>query len=459
MFIGYSVVSGGPNPASTSSGSNIGSVILELSKSELRDSSANEVADDWRDRVGSIPGARKLTFIANATGPVGLPVDIQLTGRDFTELKAASLEIQDRIRGFEGLYDIRDTYSEGKRELKIRLKESARTLGLNAFDLSRQIRNAFYGAEAQRVQREGEDVKVMVRYPREERESLDNLNRMRIAVPSGGRVPISEVAEIEMGVGYSAISRQDRQRTIRVQADANKDVANTDQINKALYGAFPGDPNGILAEIMKKYPGVTPVKAGEAKDMEESRPAILGGTLLVIAIIYTLLAIPFKSYIQPLIVICVIPFGIGGAIFGHFITFQELSLLSILGIIALSGVVVNDSLVLVDRINTLKRDGMSLKEAVIEGGKQRFRAIMLTSVTTFVGLVPILLERSLQAQFLIPMATSLAFGVLFATFITLILVPCAYLILEDIQHAFSWWWRGFTGKAPKAEDREAEPAA
>jgi len=446
VFVGFSVVSGGPNPASTNSGSNIGSFILELAKSELRSSNANEVADEWRERVGSIPGARKLTFLANAAGPVGLPVDIRLTGRDFDELKAASLEIQDRIRNFEGLYDIRDTYSEGKRELKIRLKESARTLGLNAVDLSQQVRNAFYGAEAQRVQRDSEDVKVMIRYPREERESLENLNQMRIVTPSGDRIPISEVAEIEMGVGYAAISRQDRQRTINVQADANKNVANTDQINKALYGEYPGDPNGILAEITRKYPGVTPLKAGEAKDMEESQPAILGGTLLVIALIYTLLAIPFKSYTQPLIVICVIPFGVGGAIFGHFVTFQDLSLLSILGIIALSGVVVNDSLVLVDRINSLKREGMPLKEAVIEGGKQRFRAIILTSITTFVGLIPILLERSLQAQFLIPMGTSLAFGVLFATFITLILVPCAYLILNDTQRLFAWWWRGLKSR-------------
>jgi len=363
--------------------------------------------------------------------------------------KRQSLEIQDQISEFEGLYDIRDTYSEGKRELKIRLKESARTLGLNSFDLSQQIRNAFYGAEAQRVQREGEDVKVMIRYPRDERESLNNLNTMRIATPAGDRIPIAEVADIEMGIGFSTITRQDRQRTINVQADANKDVANTDQISKALYGEYPGDPNSILAEVTKKYPGVTSIKGGEAKDMEESKPAIIGGTLLVVVLIYTLLAIPFKSYVQPILVICVIPFGIGGAIFGHFITGQDLSLLSILGIIALSGVVVNDSLVLVDRINKLRNEGLPLKAAVIEGGRQRFRAIMLTSVTTFVGLVPILLETSLQAQFLIPMATSLAFGVLFATFITLILVPSAYLMLDDVQRVLAWWWRGVTGKKGK----------
>jgi len=271
---------------------------------------------------------------------------------------------------------------------------------------------------------------------------------MRIVSPTGARIPISEVAEIEYGTGYPSISRLNRQRIINVQADADKGVANSDEISSALYGKYPGDPDSILGRVLEKYPGVTPIKGGEAKDMEESGPAILGGMLLVLVLIYTLLAIPFKSYLQPLIVIMVIPFGVGGAIYGHLFNFQnfgtpqDLSLLSLLGIIAMSGVVVNDSLVLVERINRLRNEGMDLFEAVHVGGSQRFRAIILTSITTFVGLVPILMEKSLQAQFLIPMATSLAFGVLFATFITLLLVPCAYLILEDVKKVFAWWWRG-----------------
>ena len=252
------------------------------------------------------------------------------------------------------------------------------------------------------------------------------------------------MANLNYGVGYPAISRLDRQRIINVQADADKDVANTDAINAALYGNGSDDPDSILGRVLAKYPGVSPLKGGEAKDMEESIPAIIGGMLLVMVLIYALLAIPFKSYLQPLIVISIIPFGIGGAIYGHLITFQDLSLLSMLGIIAMAGVVVNDSLVLVERINRLRNGGMTVFEAVHVGGSQRFRAIILTSITTFAGLVPILLERSLQAQFLIPMATSLAFGVLFATFITLLLVPCAYLILEDFKSFMGKWWRGFT---------------
>ncbi len=458
VFIGYSVVAGGPGPASMGSGANVGSIIVELSKAELRDSNADEIARVWREMVGEIPGARKLNFLSSASGPVGLPVDIRLTGRNFADLKAASLEIQDELKQFEGLLDIRDTYAEGKRELKVTLKENARSLGLSAGDLGRQIRYAFYGAEAQRVQRDKEDVRVMVRYPKDERESLGNLESMRIVSPNGSRIPISEVADIEYGTGYPSISRLNRQRIINVQADADKAVANSDVISASLYGKYPGDPDSILSRVLAKYPGVTPIKGGEAKDMEESAPAILGGMLLVLVMIYALLAIPFKSYLQPLIVISVIPFGVGGAIYGHLINFQnfgspqDLSLLSLLGIIAMSGVVVNDSLVLVERINRLRNEeGLSLFDAVHVGGSQRFRPIILTSITTFVGLVPILMEKSLQAQFLIPMATSLAFGVLFATFITLLLVPCAYLILEDIKSVAAWWWRGLRGKPKPIE--------
>lgn len=443
-FLGYSVLAGGPGPASFSSGGNVASIILELSKAELIDSNADEISQRWREKVGEIPGARKLNFLSSAAGPVGLPVDIRLTGRNFRDLKSASMEIQEELKQFEGLLDIRDTYAEGKRELKVTLKDNARSLGLTSADLGRQIRYAFYGAEAQRVQRDKEDVRVMIRYPKEERESLGNLESMRIVAPNGSRIPISEVADLNYGVGYPAISRLDRQRIINVQADADKNVANTDAINAALYGKSPDDPDSILGRVLAKYPEVRSLKGGEAKDMEESIPAIIGGMLLVMILIYALLAIPFKSYLQPLIVISIIPFGIGGAIYGHFITFQDLSLLSLLGIIAMAGVVVNDSLVLVERINRLRSEGMSLFEAVHVGGSQRFRAIILTSITTFAGLAPILLERSLQAQFLIPMATSLAFGVLFATFITLLLVPCAYLILEDFKALMNRWWRRFT---------------
>lgn len=443
IMIGYSSTGGGPSVGSYSSGSNLGSVIVEMAKSELRDSSAFEVSKKWRELIGEIPGARRLIFHASASGPVGLPVNVRLTGRDFDTLKAASLEIQERLKQYDGLFDIRDTYAEGKQEIKIHAKENARSMGITAALLGSQVRSAFYGAEAQRIQRGKHDVRVMVRYPEQERKSLANLQKMRIRTPDGREIPISEVAELEYGYGYPGITRIDNKRVINIQADADKDVANPTDINKELYDT-------VLPEILEKYPGVTPVKDGEAKDFEELLPALLGGIIFVLIAIYALLAVPFKSYVQPLIVLFVVPFGIAGAILGHFVTFQELSILSFLGIIALTGVVVNDSLVLVDYINYLIREeGMPMHEAVWKGGVARFRAILLTSVTTFVGLIPILLERSLQAQFLIPMATSLSFGVVFATFITLILVPCSYLILEDmdriLKFLFGGWVKGMKG--------------
>lgn len=419
-------------------GTNLGFFFVELTKSELRDSDAEQIAVRWREKVGQIPGARQLTINASAGPPTGLPVDIRLTGPDFAQLRLAAQEIRQRLAEYPGLFDIRDTFSEGKREIKLTLKPSAEPLGIRVDDLARQVRAAFYGAEAQRILRGRDEIRVMVRYPFEERTSLAYLEQMRIRLPGGIEVPITEVADLQTGEGFPTITRIDRQRVINILADADKEVADFSAINAALYGQG-GRSQSLLEEIQDKYPGVRLVKGGEAKDWEETKASLLGGVVLVVFLIYALLAIPFKSYLQPLIVMAVVPFGVAGAILGHFLTLQSLSLLSMLGIIALSGVVVNDSLVLVDYINRRRAHGLPQMEAVHEAGLVRFRPIILTSLTTFMGLVPILLERSLQAQFLIPMATSLGFGVLFTTFITLLMVPCIYLIMEDVLHLAHRW--------------------
>jgi multidrug efflux pump subunit AcrB len=413
-------------------GTNLAFFFVELTKSELRDSDAEQVSTRWREKIGTIPGVRQLTINAFAGPPTGLPVDIRLTGPNFEQLRVAAREIRERLEEFPGLFDIRDTFSEGKREIKLTLKPSAEPLGIRVDDLARQVRAAFYGAEAQRIQRGRDDVRVMVRYPKDERDSLANLESMRIRLPGGIEIPIGEVAELEVGDGFPAINRIDRQRVINIQADADKDVADFTAINDALYGKG-GKSLSLLEEIQEKYPGVRLVKGGEAKDWDETKASLAGGVILVIFIVYALLAIPFRSYLQPLIVMAVVPFGIGGAVLGHLVTFQTLSVLSLLGIIALTGVVVNDSLVLVDYINRRRHHGLPIMEAVHEAAIVRFRPIILTSLTTFMGLIPILLERSLQAQFLIPMATSLGFGVLFATFITLMMVPAVYMVLEDLK--------------------------
>jgi multidrug efflux pump subunit AcrB len=430
-----------------SAGSNLGFYFVELSKSELRESSAEEISERWREKIGAIPGARQLTINAFAGPPTGLPVDIRLTGPNFDELRAAAQDIRYELARFPGLFDIRDTFSEGKKEIKMGLRPEAEPLGLRSSDLAMQVRSAFYGAEAQRIQRGRDEVRVMVRYPYENRTSLADLEQMRIRLPNGTGVPIGEVTDMRFGEGFPTISRIDGQRVINIQSDADKEVADFRAINGALYGSGK-EESSILKDIKERYPSVELVKGGEAKDWEETQASLLGGVVMVAFLIYALLAVPFRSYLQPLIVMAVIPFGFTGAVFGHLITMQAVSILSMLGIIALSGVVVNDSLVLVDYINQRRAEGVSLHQAVVEAGKRRFRPILLTSLTTFVGLVPILLERSLQAQFLIPMATSLAFGVLFATFITLLLVPAIYLVLEDMVALTRNWWKSVKALSP-----------
>lgn len=423
---------------SGNAGSNRGFFFIELTKSEVRDSNAGQVSERWRELIGNIPGARRLTINAFAGPPTGLPVDIRITGPDVDELEEASRFMREKLAELPGLYDIRDTFSEGKREIKMTLKPQAELLGISASDLANQVRFAFYGAEAQRIQRGRDEVRVMVRFPDDQRKSLGFLESMRIRSPSGVAVPISEVAELRVGEGFPEISRIDRKRVINVQADADKAVADFQLINETIYGGPNSSPDNpsLLAQVNQKWPGVVLLKGGEAKDWEETRSSLIGGVILVMFLVYALLAIPFKSYFQPFLVMAVIPFGFTGALLGHWVTFQPLSILSMLGIIALSGVVVNDSLVLIDYVNRKLREGTPLLEAVQTSGEVRFRPIILTSLTTFVGLIPILLERSLQAQFLIPMATSLAFGVLFATVITLILIPCLYMILEDVLDFF-----------------------
>lgn len=427
VVAGVNIVARDPTLGEPALAANVASIIVELSKSEIRDSSAFDLSNLWRERVGEVAGATTLTFNASASGPVGLPIDIRLAGADFDNLRAAAAAVRERLREFDGLFDIRDSYTEGKREIQVRRREHAEALGVSSASLARQLRQSFYGAEVQRIQRGREDVKVMVRYPAAERRSPGNLDAMRVRLADGREIPFEEVAEFSLGYGFSSITRFEGMRVINVQADADKSVANTTEINRLLY-------REILPEILLDFPGVTAVKDGEARDFEELLPNLISGMVFILFVIYALLAVPFRSYLQPLIVMFVIPFGISGAILGHFVTGQDLSLLSLLGIIALTGVVVNDSLVLVDYINRRRREGMPVWQAVCTGGQARFRPILLTSLTTFAGLVPILLERSLQAKFLVPMATSLSFGVLFATFITLILVPCCYLILEDLKN-------------------------
>ena len=405
----------------------LGEVVLELVPAEERASgiSSMEVAAALRREVGPIPGAEELSY-AFARGGGGMPIDIQLSGPSFAALEDAADQIKERLTRYPGVFDIADSFEGGKDELLLTLKPEAEHLGLTVSDLARQVRQAFFGAEAQRIQRDRDDIRVMIRYPLRERSSLASLESMRIRAPEGQEVPFSSVAEVRMGKSLPVIQRIDRNRTINVRADVDYEAADLQSIRRELAEDY-------LPGLLADYPATTFAMEGEAREQAESLGSLFNGMIFVLVLIYGMLAIPFKSYVQPFIVMSVIPFGLIGAILGHMILGYELSIMSLFGCLALSGVVVNDSLVMVDYINRRRREGVSLEEAVSTAGMARFRPILLTSLTTFAGLTPLILEESRQARFLIPMAISLGFGVLFATFITLITVPANYLILEDIR--------------------------
>jgi multidrug efflux pump subunit AcrB len=420
----------GPNVATGAfSGSHLGEVNIELIPSEERNLSSTLIANRWRELTGPIPDAVSLTFTSSLF-TAGAPINVQLASADYSALREVAEKLKTKLKDYPGVYDVTDSFRSGKQEIKLDVTPVAESLGLTLSDLGRQVRQAFYGEEVQRIQRGRDEIKVMVRYPAEERRSLGNLENKRIRTSGGIAVPFSAAAKASLGRGYSTIQRTDRRRTIDVTAEVDESQANANELLADI-------TKNVLPPLLADYPGVSYSLEGEQRDQSEALSSLRTGFMLALLIIYALLAIPFRSYIQPVLVMGVIPFGIVGAIWGHIIMGIPLTILSFFGIVALTGVVVNDSLVMVDFINRLRAKGWSIREAIREAGAVRFRPIILTSITTFAGLTPLLLEKSLQARFLIPMAVSLAYGVVFATFITLVLVPVSYQILEDIRHIFS----------------------
>jgi multidrug efflux pump subunit AcrB len=419
--------SGGPRggAATAPGGAHLVEVNAELLKAEIRNIPSPEMAKRWRELCGPITGAVSLSFSANLFQG-GDAINVQLASSDTDELIAAAQELKATLAEFPGVIDIADSFREGKVEVKLGLKPEARTLGLTLADLARQVRRGFYGDEAMRIQRGRDEVKVMIRYPESERRSMGNIETMRIRTPDGAEVPFSRVATVDVGRGYASIERADRQRIVSVTGDVDQQVANADEINNILR-------EEVLPGLLAGHPGVRYSMEGEQKEQAESLGSLRKGFVMAILLIYVLLAVLFKSYTQPAIIMSAIPFGLVGAIWGHILMGLDLTLISMFGVVALTGVVVNDSLIMIDFINRARRSGSPVITAVTESGIRRFRPIMLTSVTTFAGLTPLLLEKSLQAKFLIPMATSLAFGVLFATFITLVLVPVSYTLLTDFK--------------------------
>jgi multidrug efflux pump subunit AcrB len=397
-----------------------------LTSPEVRDISTAEVNRLWRKKVGAIAGLESLRFTSDGRGPgSGAALTVELAHSDINVLERASGDLADQLEGFPNVKDIDDGYTPGKQQIDFSIKPEGQSLGLTSKEVARQVRSAFNGAEALRQQRGRNEVTVRVRLPEKERKSEYYLENLMIRTPSGGFVPLLEIADLKRGRAYTTITRRDGRRTVSVSANVEP-IGETSRIEAAL-------SDDILPVLAKKYPGLAYGYQGRQADMSESLASLITGFTLAMLSIYFLLAIPFGSYTQPLIVMLAIPFGILGATLGHLIMGYNISLMSMMGVLALAGVVVNDSLVLIDFANKKRQQGVTPGHAIRMAGLRRFRPIVLTTLTTFGGLAPMIFETSRQARFMIPMAISLGFGILFATVITLVLVPCFYLLLEDLH--------------------------
>ena len=410
------------------------SIDIDLVPSEERTISSVVLAQWLREELGNLEGIRSLTVDAVA-GPPGAALELQLQGQDLEMLRLAAQDVKRSLAQMRGVQDISDSFNSGGRELDIHVTAEGEALGLGDVDLARQVRQAFFGAEIQRVQRGRNEVRVYVRLPAADRSQVESLNGLWIRLPDGRKVPFSVVGTAHETTGLSTINRIDRKRVVTVQADINKMVVEPSEVINLLQAR-------VLPELLVKYPGIHFNFGGEAEAQQKTSTALLYGFVIVLLMIFGALAIPLKSYVEPLLIMSVIPFGIIGAILGHLLLGKEVSFLSVIGIVGLVGVVVNDSLVMVDFINHHIDEGHDWRSAVVEAGPKRFRAVILTSVTTFLGLLPIQLETSIQSEFVKPMAISIAFGVLFATFVTLILVPVIYFVSKDLAERLKTAWSG-----------------
>ena len=418
---------GPPDLSVQAGGSHLAEVSLQLVPATARTIDASTIANRLREKVGPIPDAVDLSYISDAFS-AGEAIDIKLVGGDgdIETLTHAAAAVRAELASYRGMSDISDSFRAGKQEVSLSLLPEARPLGLNQMDLARQVRQAFYGEEAQRIQRGKDDVRVMVRYPEEGRRSLGALEEMRIRTSDGTEVPFAAVADARLGRGFASIRRSDRRRVVNVRGEIDRSVSTPESVLADLEKDLPG--------LLSAYPGVEYEFDGEQREQRKAGSGLVQGFALALLLIYCLLAIPLKSYAQPLIIMIVIPFGAVGAILGHLIMGWDIVFFSVLGIVALSGVVVNASLVLVHSVNFRRAQGAEFIDAVLEAGIVRFRPIVLTSLTTFLGLVPLMFEPSVPARPLVPMAIALGYGVLFASTVTLFLVPSAYVILDDFMH-------------------------
>lgn len=417
--IGQTARSGGPDGGGSSFSPSVASVQISFVPADERELESKEFENAWRETVGPVAEVRSLVFASELVS-VGAPVNVQLSDPNPEIVDAAAIQLMAELNRFAGVFDIESDQDEGLQEIQLRLKPEARSLGVTLQDVALQVRAAFFGSEALRVQRGREDVRIYIRLPEDERNSITDVERFRVRVP-GGEVALATLADVSFGKAPSVIRRTDGRRITTVTADIDDEIVTGQELADAIN-------NEIMPKLKADYPQLLYTLGGEQEEQAESFGDLGRAFVFALLAIYVLLAIPFRSYVQPLIIMAVIPFGIIGALIGHLLLGLQLVVLSIFGIIALSGVIVNGSLVMIDFINENLRDGMGIEDAIIDGAKSRFRPIMLTSLTTFLGVAPITFETSLQAQFLVPMAASLGFGVLFGAFILQLLIPALALL-------------------------------
>jgi multidrug efflux pump subunit AcrB len=408
------------------SGPHLGSVWAILLDSERRGIHSKDLMIQWEKEIGSIPGVKSLTFAGQQVGPPGAPIEVWLQGRDMKGILSAADDLMDRLRRFEGVFQVRSDFSPGKNEMRLELKPQARTLGLTVDDLARQIHAGYYGDEAVRLQRGKDDIRIKVRYTADERSRISDLERVRIRTRNGYEVPLMSVANISFTPGYSTITRTDSMRRVAVSADVDSNKANANEIFSELSLNF-------FPQLKRRYPGVHVAFQGEQKKMRESLGSLFIGYPLAILGMFIIVATMFRSYAQPFVILFTVPFGIIGAVLGHLLLGYDLSIMSVFGMVALTGVVVNDAIVLIECVNNNIAEGMPFFDAILSGSARRFRAIFLTSITTVGGLAPLIMETDLQAKGLIPMAISIAAGIAFATVLTLVLVPSLLALLSDLR--------------------------
>lgn len=415
------------------SGSHVGQIFVELFDTEVRSTHSDELIARWRKECGEFEGVERLTFGTIGVGPGGKAIEFKLlaASEDVDQLLAATEAVKDRLGDFAGVYDIADDNTPGKWEFQFRVKDRALATGISPQQLGETVRNTYFGAEAMRLQRGRHEVKLMVRYPEEERESLVNFREIRVQTADGSQRPITEIAEVDLSRGFSEINRVDQMRSVTISADLDETKANASLIITELQKSF-------VPVLAQQYPDVSVRWEGQREQSNESVGSLITGFGIAIMAMFVLLVLQFRSYIQPALILMIVPFGMIGAVWGHALLGLPLTLFSMFGLVALAGVVVNDSIVLIDFINSRVRNGMPIRQALLESGERRFRPIMLTSMTTIAGLIPLMTERSFQAQLLIPMAASLAFGLMVATGLVLILVPVFYFLYINVVEFFGF---------------------